>query len=280
MTKKSIIALLVALFIPVFCYLVLKYFSENAANTPRKLLRELENDGLVQREENGKIITDTLWHKTGNIRLVNQLGDTVSLYELQGKPIVIDLFFTRCAGICPRLTRSMKSLQQSFKTGGKSRVKLDTTVVHFLSISIDPENDSVAQLKNYADRFGVNADNWWLLTGNRDSIYNFIFEELKVNGIKNTEKVDPDFAHTSRFILLDKNLYQRGRINQSYDGLDSARMSLLARDIGLLMLEKDKTKRSTIFTQIIDLSWLWLLIAVCVAGFVWYFKKGRDKDKY
>jgi protein SCO1/2 len=57
-------------------------------------------------------------------------------------------------------------------------------------------------------------------------------------------------------------------------------MSLLARDIGLLMLEKDRTKRSTIFTQIVDLSWLWLLIAVFVAGFVWYFKKGRDKDKY
>lgn len=275
MTKKSIIALLVALFIPVFCYLVLKYFSENAANTPRKLLL----DGIEQREENGKLITDSIWHKTGNIRLVNQLGDTVSLHDLRGKPIVIDLFFTHCAGICPRLTRSMQSLQQSFKTGGKSRVKLDTTVVHFLSISIDPENDSVAQLKNYADRFGVNADNWWLVTGNRDSIYNFIFEELKIDKIS-AEKVDPDFAHTSRFALLDKNLIQRGRFTQPYNGLDSASMSILARDIGLLMLEKDKTKRSTIFIQIIDLSWLWLLVAVFVAGFVWYFKRGRDKDKY
>lgn len=275
MNKKSIIALLVALFIPVFCYLVLKYFSENAANTPRKLLL----DGTEQREENGKIITDSIWHKTGNIRFVNQLGDTVSLYELQGKPIVIDLFFTQCAGICPRLTRSMKTLQQSFKTGGKSRVKLDTTVVHFLSISIDPENDSVAQLKSYADRFGINADNWWMVTGNRDSIYNFIFEELKIDKIS-AEKVDPDFAHTSRFALLDRNLIQRGRFTQPYNGLDSASISLLARDIGLLMLEKDKTKRNTIFTKIIDLSWLWLLIAVCVAGFFWYFKRGRKKDRY
>lgn len=275
MSKKSIIAILVALFIPVFCYLVLKYYSENAANTPRKLLL----DGVEQREENGKIVTDSIWHKTGNIRFVNQLGDTVSLHELQGKPIVIDLFFTRCAGICPRLTKSMHTLQQSFKTGGKSRVKIDTTVVHFISISIDPENDSVAQLKNYANKFDVNADNWWLVTGNRDSIYDFIFNELKIDKIS-TEKVDPDFAHTSRFALLDKNLIQRGRFTQPYNGLDSSSMSVLARDIGLLMLEKDKTKRSAVFTQIIDLSWLWLLIAVFVAGFVWYFKKGRDKEKY
>jgi protein SCO1/2 len=78
--------------------------------------------------------------------------------------------------------------------------------------------------------------------------------------------------------LLDKNLIQRGRFSVPYSGLDSSSMKLLARDIGLLMLEKDKTKKSAIFTKIIDLSWLWLIIALCVGGFVWYFGNKRKNE--
>jgi protein SCO1/2 len=49
----------------------------------------------------------------------------------------------------------------------------------------------------------------------------------------------------------------------------------LARDIGLLMLEKDRTKKSEVFTSIIDLSWLWLIIILLVTGFFWYMSKRR-----
>jgi protein SCO1/2 len=52
-------------------------------------------------------------------------------------------------------------------------------------------------------------------------------------------------------------------------------MKLLARDIGLLMLEKDRTKKSALFTKIIDLSWLWLIIVLAVTGFMWYMNQRR-----
>jgi protein SCO1 len=270
MNKKSILTLFLTILVPVFCYLILKHYSDNGVTVPRKLLL----DEVVEKEKNGKTVYDTLWHKTGNIKLVNQLGDTVSLYDIKNKAIVIDLFFTHCASICPRLTRSMLQLQESFKTGGNTRLKVDTSVVQFISLSIDPESDSVAQLKKYADNFGINPDNWWLLTGNRDSIYKFIFEELKIDKLS-TEPVDKDFAHTSRFALLDKNYLMRGRLGQAYDGLDSTSIKVLARDIGLLMLEKDKQKKSEVLTAIIDLSWLWLIIALCIAGFMWSLNKNK-----
>jgi protein SCO1/2 len=168
----------------------------------------------------------------------------------------------------------MAKLQQSFTTGGNTRQKVDTSVVQFISLSIDPEHDSVPVLKAYADRYNVNPDNWWLLTGNRDSIYNFIFQELKIDKLS-TEPVSPEFAHTSRFALLDKDYVERGRYEQPYSGLDSTSLGVLARDIGLLMLEKDKKKPSTVFTEIIGLSWLWLIIAVLVTGFVWYMSERR-----
>lgn len=270
MNNKSILTLCLVILIPVGCYLVLKHFTDGRVTVPRKILLE----EVVEKEKNGKRVYDSIWHKTGNIHLVNQLGDTVSLYSIKDKTIVIDLFFTHCASICPRLTLSMKKLQESFKAGGNSRLKVDTSVVQFISLSIDPESDSVAQLRKYADNFDINPDNWWLLTGNRDSIYKFIFDELKLDKLS-TEPIDKDFAHTSRFALLDKNYIMRGRLGQAYDGLDSTSMGILARDIGLLMLEKDKQKPSAVFTEILDLGWLWLVIALGVAIFMWLLNKNR-----
>lgn len=266
MNKKALLGLAVALLIPVLCYLVLQYASSRAVDMPRHYLL----DTVVTRVEKGKEVSDSIWHTTANIHLQNQLGDTVGLYDKQGKVMVIDFFFTRCGSICPKLTANMSKLQQSFIRGGDTRNKIDTSIVQFVSMSVDPERDSVPVLKAYADRYGVNHDNWWMLTGNRDSIYKFAFEELKVDKFTD-EPVSPEFVHTSRFVLLDKEYKVRGY----YNGLDSVSLSKLARDIGLLMLEKDKTKRSEVFTEIINLSWLWLIVVVAVIFFVLYMRSRR-----
>jgi len=143
-----------------------------------------------------------------------------------------------------------------------------------MSISVDPVRDSVPVLRAYSNKMGVVSDNWWLLTGHRDSIYKFAFEELKVDKFSQ-EPISPDFVHTSRFILIDKKMQVRGY----YGGLDSASLLKLAKDVGYLMLEKDKTKKNEVFQQIIDLSWLWLLIVLMVSGFVYYFNTKFNKTK-
>jgi protein SCO1/2 len=269
MSKNSILGLLIALGLPLACYLWLKTASENAVNMPRKYLL----DTVVTRLENGKEITDSIWHKTGNIRLVNQLGDTVSLYDKSSKIMVVDYIFTSCRSICPKLTHNMQKLQYSFKLGGNVRKKIDTAVVQFVSFTVDPERDSVPVLKNYADIFGANHDNWWFLTGNKDSIYKFAFEELRVDKFSE-EPISPDFVHTSRFVLLDKDRYVRGY----YNGLDSISMAKLARDIGILMLEKDKKTKGAIFRKILDLSWLWLIIISAILFFVVYIRQNRKTN--
>ena len=242
MSKNSILGLLIALGLPVACYLWLKSASENAVHMPRKYLL----DTVLTKVENGKEITDSVWHKTANITLVN------------------------CRSICPKLTFNMQKLQHSFKLGGNVRKKIDTAVVQFVSFTVDPERDSVPVLKNYADIFGANHDNWWFLTGNKDSIYKFAFEELRVDKFSE-EPISPDFVHTSRFVLLDKDRYVRGY----YNGLDSNSVAKLARDIGLLMLEKDKKNKGAIFRKILDLSWLWLIIISAILFFVVYMRQRR-----
>jgi protein SCO1/2 len=271
MSKKSAYGLIIALLIPVLCYLWLKSASDKAVAMPG---HPFEPDTVMQTVVKGKMQSDTVWHTTKDIRLVNQMGDSVNLYDQRGKIIILDLFFTSCGSICPKLTHNMVKLQQGFIKGGDTRKKqVDTSIVQFMSLSVDPVRDSVPVIREYANKMGVNSDNWWLLTGNRDSIYNFIFQELRLDKFSD-EPVSPDFVHTSRFVLIDKNMQVRGY----YNGLDSTSLSKLAKDVGYIMLEKDKKKKSEVFQQIIELSWLWLVIAVLVGGFVYYFNSTRQKN--
>ncbi|MEJ7674191.1 MAG: SCO family protein [Chitinophagaceae bacterium] len=59
-----------------------------------------------------------------NISFTNHLGQKVSLYDIKGKIIVLDFFFTRCPTICPQMTKAMKRLQESFKNPKRKKVIL------------------------------------------------------------------------------------------------------------------------------------------------------------
>ncbi len=266
MNKNAILALCLAVLVPLISYLFVKYASQEAIDMPRHYLP----DSVVTRVEDGRRSTDTAWHTVADIRLQNQLGDTVNLYDIQNKPIVADFFFTGCAGICPRLTANMVKLQRSFRTGGDEYHKIDTSVVQFVSFTIDPVRDSAEKLKNYADRFGVDHDNWWFLTGSRDSIYNFIFEQLRVDKYSE-EPIDSNFVHTNRFVLIDKTFRVRGY----YDGLDSASLGKLAQDIGLLMVEKATNPEPLPFDPALMAIFLFITVVIVVVIIRIVFKKRK-----
>lgn len=237
MSKKAVFALAIVVLLPLLSFFLVKSFSEDAVSMPPKYF----SDTIITKVVKGKSITDTVWHRVDNISLVNQLGDTVSLDDINGSIIIANYFFTRCPSICPTLTKNMKSLQDAMKMKDFRR-KIDSNYVRFLSFSVDPERDSVPALKKYADKFKVNHDTWWLLTGPKNTIYDYAFKELKI-GLQDGQGVDTNFIHTEKFILIDKNRIVRGY----YNGLDSAAMSKLAEDLTLLMLEKDKNKKRKIF---------------------------------
>jgi protein SCO1/2 len=200
--------------------------------------RYFEPDTVLVTHQNGKTITDTVWHKVKNIQFTNQLGQKVSLDDLKGKVLVIDFFFTRCQSICPGLAARMKKLQHSF-------IKNDS-IVQFISISVDPEHDSVPQLRKFADRFNINHDTWWMVTGNKKEIYDFALHELKA-GVVDTD-VDTGFIHTENFFLLDSSRVVRGW----YNGFDTVSQAKLVGDIPLLMLEKNR-KAPSLFREFIPL---------------------------
>jgi protein SCO1/2 len=224
MNKKTVLALMLAVLLPVVSYLLVRYYSIRDVQMPHRYFY----DSVSVIERDGKTIGDTVWHHVSNMQFINQFGKRVSLDDLKGKIIVLDFFFTRCPSVCPQLAKAMKRLQSSFTR--------NDSIVQFVSITVDPVHDSVSQLRKWAEKYNVNPDSWWLLTGNRDSIYHFAINEIKAS-IADVN-VDTAFVHTENFFLLDKERIVRGW----YNGFDSTAQKKLVRDIPLLMLEKDRKK--------------------------------------
>lgn len=269
MSQKALLALCIAILLPVASYFIVKTVSRDAINMPRKYYPESTIDTVI----NGKKVTDTVWYQLANATFTNQLGKKVSLDELRGRIIIADFFFTRCPSICPTLTRNMKGLQESLKMKDVTK-RIDTTFVQFLSFSVDPERDSVPVLKKYADKYGVNHDVWWMLTGPKKEIYDFLLNEIKLPA-QDGGTVDSLFIHTEKFVLIDKH----GIIRGYYNGLDEASLAKLAEDLTLLMLEKDKKKPSPVLAELLSLWPIFLMVIAGVAVFVWIVKRPRTTSK-
>lgn len=234
MNKRALYAILMALLLPLVAYFVVKNKSEKAVVMPRHYFADTVQE-VVKR---GKRQTDTVWHTIKDFTLTNQEGKTITWADLKGKIVIADLFFTRCPTICPGMTRNMKRMAESIHNGKRVGDR-SNHLVHFVSFSIDPERDSVPRLKDWADRFQINPEQWWLLTGKKQDIYDLALNELKV-GLQDGEGVDTSFIHSDKFILIDSSRHVRG----FYDGLDSASLSRLSSDLVLLTMEKDPARKS------------------------------------
>jgi len=222
--------LCIVIFVPLICYFIIKYYSETNLVMPRHYIA----DTIMQKIVDGKQESDTVWHTIPDFSLTNQLGQQVSLHDLEGKIVVADFFFTHCPSFCPTLTQNMRHLQEMFHT--------NDTIVQFLSFSVDPDRDSVPVLKAYADRFGVQHNNWWMLTGSKDTIYDLAERDFKLAAMDSGHN---NFVHTDRFVLLDKDRLVRGY----YNGQDTTDLTRLASDIVLLLLERKKDERRDLFRK-------------------------------
>lgn len=73
-----------------------------------------------------------------------------------GKPVILDFIYTTCTAICPVMSQTFAEVQQ--------RLGAERDKVHMLSISIDPEEDTPARLREYAKRYNAGAQ-WRFYTG-------------------------------------------------------------------------------------------------------------------
>jgi protein SCO1 len=92
------------------------------------------------------------------VRLVRDDGKVVSLPEElnDGRPVVLNFIFTTCSSICPLMSQTFAQFD--------SALGADRKRVHLMSISIDPEEDTPARLRQYAQRYHAGPE-WQHYTG-------------------------------------------------------------------------------------------------------------------
>lgn len=266
MNKKAAFGLLVMIVVPLLCYLVVKEVSKDAVVMPRHYIY----DTVITKEEKGKLVADTVWHKVPDFNLTNQLGQEASWQGLENKIVVASFFFTRCPTICPQLTKNIKLLQDNIKSAEKVGNRF-ADFIHFLSFSVDPERDSVHNLKRWADRFQINPANWWLLTGNKQQIYDLSINEMKL-GLVDGKGIDTSFFHTDYLVLLDRNRNIRGY----YHGLDTNAVAQLSKDIVILSLEKDRNRKS-VFSGKFEMMAIIVLITIAAIGLLVFVLKRKSE---
>jgi protein SCO1/2 len=222
--KGAIIGILIAAILPLSLYFIMRSLHDGHIALPGYY----RIDGIGMYEKDGVKYSDTTFHQTKDLVLVNQLGDTVSLNEtLKGKVLAVNFMFTTCQSVCPQITMAVYAMQKAYE-------KKNPDWVHFISISVDPERDTVGAIRAYADNFKVNHDRWFFLTGSKEAIYNFAKEELGV--VLQPNDGAEGMVHSENVILLDKDRYIRGY----YNALNVQEMSKCVDDIAVLQLEKKR----------------------------------------
>jgi len=263
--KSALYAILLALVLPLIAYFIVKQKSEHAILMPRHYLP----DTVITVTKSGKRTSDTLWHQVANFSLINQEGKKVSWDSLKGKIVIADFFFTHCPTICPPMTRNMKRLEESVNNGKRVGDKTNK-LVHFLSFSIDPERDSVERLKHWADRFQVDPEKWWLLTGDKKMIYDLAINEMKI-GLEDGKGIDTNFFHSDKFVLIDSNRHVRGY----YGGLDSVSLATLSKDLIMLTMEKNPAAKS-FFAGKLQLIAVVFLLAIFGVGLLLFILRKKS----
>lgn len=155
-----------------------------------------------------------------NFQMVDQKDRPVSLETFNKKIWVASFIFTRCSEICPRLAAKLTLLQ------ARPRLKSMRENLRFVSISVDPANDTPETLDAFASRYNADPDQWYFLTGEKAELENLL-KGFRVAGGP-FDAVDPaTISHSTHFVLVDGF----GRIYGYYDSEDEAALRKLETDI-------------------------------------------------
>lgn len=180
---------------------------------------------VVTKVVDGKTVTDSIYHAIPAFQFTNQDNQPVTNHTLDGKIYVADFFFTSCPTICPKMKTQLKRVYDKYK--GNPDVML-------LSHTIDPQHDTPAVLKEFADGLGVTGNQWQFVTGDKEKLFatgkNYMV-------VATEDKAEPGgLLHSGHFVLVDKDKHVRGM----YDGTTEEGANKLMSDMDKLLAEYKK----------------------------------------
>lgn len=172
-----------------------------------------------RHEEAGK----TIYTSTPEFSLRDQYGHLYTRDSLNGKCHLSSFFFTSCPTICPKVMRSMMSLEAAFH---------DRQELNYVCFSIDFRRDSVARLAAYYHKLGIENPRFRLLSGTtKESTHSLAANYMSIALEDNS--APGGFDHSGYILLVDPQFHIR-----SYClGTDPEDVERFKKDIALLLQE-------------------------------------------
>ena len=138
-----------------------------------------------------------------DFKLIDQNGESFQFSGKRGNLVLATFIFTACPDVCPLLTAKFAAIQRALD----ERKFKDYWL---LSITTDPEQDSAAALKDYANRFKADLAHWSFLTGTRADLT----KTWKAFGVNVTRTEAGQVFHTALTTIIDR----RGNRRVDYYG--------------------------------------------------------------
>jgi protein SCO1 len=168
---------------------------------------------------------DTIFQTIPDFAFINQDSQVITQNDYKGKIYLSDFFFTHCPTICPKVKKNMLRILEKYK---------DNPNVLFLSHSIDSKHDTVGRLKFYAEKLGITAPKWNLVTGDKKKIFDIAYYYVSV--AKEAPDVPGGFDHSGYIVLVDSQRRVRGAV----DGTIDEEIEPFFAKIDLLLAEEKK----------------------------------------
>jgi protein SCO1/2 len=153
--------------------------------------------------------------------LTTSEGGRLGLADLRGKVVAVTFIYATCTDTCPLLTAKLVALGQRMGKDFGTRVA-------FVAITVDPERDTPAVLRSYAQAHGARGAGWAFLTGTSAEIRDVV-QRYGVFARK-TDRGDVD--HTFLTSLVDR----AGALRVQYMGVRFDPDEML-RDLQTLLRE-------------------------------------------
>ena len=201
--------------------LTVSIFSSCQNNSVKKLPIIGDAD-TTQKIVDGKTIIDTIYPTIPDFEFLNQDSVMISNKNFDNKIYVSNFFFTHCPSICPTMQRNLLKAYEKYKNDDR---------ISFLSHSIDFKYDKPSVLKDYANKLGVDNNQWQFVTGTKADIYGISDKYLVYT--KEDENVAGGYDHSGYLVLIDHDKHIRG----AYDGTNEDDVNKLLADIDILLQE-------------------------------------------
>ena len=146
---------------------------------------------------------------------------TVTLDDTKGKVRLFYFFFTSCPDVCPITTFMLSQAQDKLQEEG-----IFNKDVEFVSISFDPEVDTVEKIKEFGDRFKVDYNGWYFLRGDKQTVWSLAEKSFKIMILGDNEG---NYSHANLIALVDRD----NQVRQLYNAndTDDVTVDMLVKDI-------------------------------------------------